>query len=170
MLAVESFLLGCKDKRAAAVVVHREPKTITEAQQMMRVTVDNHQALFENRTSTARQVSFADEVGEPDLMVRSANTPASAGTSVELRQMRGEFQELKTLMKQMSEAVVSHLSRRSGGSRGNSPRRSGTPPGSPRRSGSPRACFHCNEQGHFQAECPKLKAQPEPSADTALVF
>lgn len=45
-IAVESFLIGCKDKRAAEVVMGKEPATIFEALHMVKASASNHKALL----------------------------------------------------------------------------------------------------------------------------
>ncbi len=41
-IAVESFLLGCKDSRAAEVVIEKDPANIFDAQKLVQASANNH--------------------------------------------------------------------------------------------------------------------------------
>ncbi len=183
-IAVESFLIGCKEKRAAEVVMEREPKTIYEAQIMVKTNVNNHKALFGTRANTQRQVAFAKDSGEYSREVRNvqsapqpAETPAKADDTLQGLQadVRAMKQTHETDMKEMKAAlntITTLVKHQAGRPAWTSPQSSGTPPPSPgRRSpGSPRGrleCYHCHEPGHFRYECPKLKALQSAATATA---
>jgi hypothetical protein len=76
-IAVESFLVGCKDKRAAETVMEKDPKNIFDAQDQMKAAINNHRAIFGTRTpmQATRQVTFSDGAEDHDWVVRQASTP-----------------------------------------------------------------------------------------------
>lgn len=175
-IAVEAFLIGCKDKRAAEVVMEREPRTIYEAQVMVKTNINNHRALFGSRGLAQRQVAFADHQEDYGLDVRTAHTvtPAAetpARSDPSMSRLQEDLREMKLAMKQVQEAVgalTTLVKPLPGRPVWSSPQR-GTPPPSPgRRSpGSPRAgleCHYCHETGHFKNECPKLRARQAAAA------
>lgn len=181
-IAVEAFLIGCRDKRAAEVVMEREPRTIYEAQVMVKTNINNHKALFGSRSSSQR-VAFVDELDQERLDVRNAQTstsqpgsPARAKLDPNLAKLKEEITasyegELKSLrefqqqqastMKQIQETLATMAKQQQGRPPWTSPQRSSSPTSSQgRRSPSPKSkmeCHYCKELGHFRHECPKLK-------------
>jgi hypothetical protein len=69
-IAVEVFLKACKDKRAAEVVLGKEPQFIGEALKMIKASVANLKALFGTSSRpilSNRKVSFGlDKNNRPD--------------------------------------------------------------------------------------------------------
>jgi hypothetical protein len=165
-IAVEVFLVGCKDKKAAVAVMDKEPKTIFDAQDRMKFTVNNYHALFGSRASSQRQVTFVDNPEEAEAAVRQASTSPDPHlvkmqedmrkTQEDTRSLKTANQELTANVKKIQDALATLTTLVQSSTRPTSPASS-----SPRRSpGSPRSveCYHCHEPGHIRPECPKLQA------------
>ena len=178
-IAVENFLIGCRDKRAAEVIMEREPQTIYEAQVMVKSNINNHRALFGSRSSSQR-VAFVDELDQERLDVRNAQTstapsspahpkpdPALAKMKENFKSYEGELKALReiqqqqaSMLKQIHDAVATMAKQQQSRPPWTSPQRStASSPG--RRSPSPNKanmeCHYCRELGHFRHECPKLR-------------
>ncbi|MCG8034644.1 MAG: hypothetical protein JAZ03_21075 [Candidatus Thiodiazotropha taylori] len=60
-LATESFLRGCRDKEAAALVINEGPHTIQEACQKLKTVVANRKAIFGTKVSFQERVFTVEE-------------------------------------------------------------------------------------------------------------
>lgn len=181
-IAVEAFLIGAKDKRAAEAVMDKEPRTIYEAQKLLKTSINNHKALFGSRPAAQRHVAFIDSAEEDGMDVRSAVRPGStqAGGTVAPQftdEMKKMWEEMGAMLKRQEEGMrkmqeeMAVLKRQTSRPMTSSSRFSSPPPSPRSRSpGSPRGrgeCYHCHEPGHFRHECPKLKSSPT-TAQTSL--
>ena len=166
-LAVEHFLRGCLDKRAAATAMGRDPRTIHKAVQYVKDAMNNYKAIYGKSGHAARKVSFVDyedsdkEQGPETHHVRTVHT--AEGKQKASDDMEKEFgkrmDNLETLIKQLMRSRTPPPRFRSPAS---TPTRStGTPPRSPLQP-KDAICFNCRTKGHFQKDCPsKVAEKPE---------
>ena len=87
-IAVDIFLRGCRSKRAAEVVIDKNPATVQEAIAQMIQTDANHQAIYglAGKPSLARKVTFSEE--DEDFMCRQLrrdSTPPRTPSTSDLR-------------------------------------------------------------------------------------
>ncbi len=172
-MAVEAFLIGCRDKRAAAVVMEREPKTIYEAQVMVKANINNHKALFGkegSRSLSQRKVSFPedDEYAVRQAAVAQPQATQKAGVAdADWQRMQKDMNDMKEMMTALMKIAPTLAS---SSATSFTPRGGSSPLQSPTRrfSGSPRGvCYHCQEPGHYRADCPK-RTSPGSSRQSSL--
>ena len=147
-IAVEHFLRGCIDRRAASVAMDKNPRRIHQAVQYVKDAINNRRVIYgKNPSTTARRVSFDPSTDEDTFDVKAVrnvlkqDNPAVKSFEKDCRQ---KFHNIESMLKQL---MV----------------RSRTPPGFTLRSPTPlrssqkpedSVCFRCRKKGHFQEDCP----------------
>ena len=165
--AVDAFLRGCEEKRAAFSAMERAPNTLNQAIGQVKNSFHNQKALY-GESSKLRQVAFADE-GVKLYSVKvtsppSRPNPESSITAPQIDQLTTAMQQLTKILESQAAKLADTERYRDPRGSSNSPSRSGA--FSPRRSGtfSPtRSCsaadyvyYECGVKGHFARQCPTL--------------
>jgi hypothetical protein len=144
LLGAEYFIRGVKDRNAAYETVKANPQTVQEALTLMKNTAALMKSVYGRSHSHLRQVTFVDD--PPHILQASTSvksfTPRSPGRSIGIQ---WSPPQTPTRFKNQASSPGS--------------------PRSPRRRSRPlhNLCFHCNEPGHFKADCPRLKNSPKGS-------
>ena len=141
--SVDSFLRGCKDKRAALKAMDRDPTTLAKAITLVKAAIHSRRALFGD-TPKVRKVSF-NETNARGETSDSEGSSGRVGVSNTTHELRGAVEKLSHMVENMSSWAQ------------NPPRPGVT---SPRRSQSPAdsRCYRCGELGHFGRNC-KLRSR-----------
>ena len=165
-VAVEAFLRGCKNKRAAEVAYEKDPPTIYKAQKFVKASVHNHQALYGGKPPIShRQVSFSGNETD-DLGVRTAAVVSSrdATDPRTLQDLYDKLAPLVALPDRLATLEAQLLKAVGQGNRYRSPSPGGNRSPSPRSMSPERlaqiTCYNCSEKGHFSRNCPKPKKGP----------
>ncbi|KAH3874178.1 hypothetical protein DPMN_037420 [Dreissena polymorpha] len=175
--------LGLNDKEAGESVVNMRPKSIEEAFDKVKWAVHTHGLMF------GRSKSISKNTSEECFKVQSVGNENPKESRIDKLEMRMDRMEQKmdkieqkldkimdklfiiSMRKERSQSPISRvvqlnlfviLATDADICQENvlTPVRSRSP--SPRRSLSPSKpkCFNCNQEGHFQADCPKFKQKP----------
>ena len=168
-IAVEHFLKGCIDRRAASVAMDKNPRRIHQAVQYVKDAINNRRVIYgKNPGTTARRVSFDPSTDKDTFDVKAVknvlkqDNPAVKNFEKDCRQ---KFQDIESMLKQLM--VRSRTPPGFG-------YRSPTPPRSPQKP-EDSVCFRCRKKGHFQKDCPlnsnrNIQAsQVEPKPKNSLV-
>ena len=123
-LAIDNFLRGCKDQRAAFEAIQRKPETLQDAIQEVKESAANLR-LF-SKTLLARQVSFTEDASKKKVSSQGSKDP---------EEMMKFMSELMTKFETLQSQVAA------------APQRS-----TRHRSPSP-GCFKCGETGHIVRDC-----------------
>ena len=145
--AMDAFLHGCADRRAALTAGEKHLPTLRELVQSVRHSIHNAKAILGDRK--VRAVSFVD------IEVPESHPPNISRLEKDPKQEMKE--EKRKMMEQMIVSVLAERqSRRQLRSSSPYPSQSRPRSASP---GRPRLCYNCHEEGHFAHECPKPKSQ-----------
>ena len=174
-IAVEHFLKGCIDHRAASVAMNKNPTHIHKAVKYTKDAINNRKVLYGKSTTTSaiRKVSFnedslSDEEDQQEYKVRKTRLVTAATAEKEPpisnklekfeKECRQKFEDFETMLK----LIVSRTSSipRTGN-------RSPAPPSYPLKMEDV-VCYSCRNKGHFQFQCPNKTSpkNPESSKDS----
>ena len=167
-IAVEHFLKGCIDRRAASVAMDKNP--IHKAVKYTKDAINNRKVLYVKSTTTSaiRKVSFnddslSDEEDQQEYKVRKTRLVTAAiekeppiSNKFE-KECRQKFEDFETMLKLLVNRTSS-LPRT-----GN---RSPTPPRYPLKMEDV-VCYSCRNKGLFQSQCP-YKNSPKSSESSKM--
>ena len=93
-LGIEAFMRGAFDKYAVEIAMIREPKTLTEAVNFMKVAQSNHSLLSQGSRGKLRQVSFEDEPKVHRLQDEWSSPSEDEGIASTMREMMALIQKI----------------------------------------------------------------------------
>ena len=157
MVAVDSFLKGCQDKKAALFAMEKNPSTIDEAVQHVKASIHNHRIILGyTRKPEVKRVQFEDDSYDASEFSEAAVRqikPKQSGfkENIDNLEMRMQATEKNIVsMKADIARILSAVSQRRELSRSRSP--------SPNKSNV--RCYSCNAMGHYSNECPNKRGSP----------
>lgn len=167
IVAIDAFLRGCTEKKAALVAMDKNPTSLEQALQYMKSAATNQRLILGIRkTGEVKWVTYADTVTDTDEqqepVVRAIfKEKAEKPLEVRIRKTEDDITEIKKSVGQ----IISLLKNRDLGSRSRSPMRSPV-----RRTPANSECFSCGEIGHFAASCPKRSPNRDRSPSPRITF
>ena len=170
-IAVEVFLKGCKDKRAAEIAMEKDPVTVYKALKYVKNATDNHKLLYgSSRPSVShRQVTFANPVESQEMEDESPSirlAQSSYKSNKDWEQVNKNIAQLTSVVSALATAVqkTSSISTDTAKQQSEGQRTASPQPGYPtRRFSSPISpqrlqnieCYNCHKKGHFRGDCPE---------------
>ena len=154
-VAMDAFLHGCSDRRAALMAGEKNIQSMRELVQSVEHSVQNAKAILGDKK--VRSVTF----GESDDHYYQ---PSVSKIEKKPDSMSDDFKKIVEQM--IATALAERMPRRPARSSSPYPSRSRSRSTSPGRS---RECYNCQEEGHFARECPKprnqMSAQTKPVSE-----
>ena len=132
--AIDAFLRGVTDQKAALATLERDPSTVIKAIRYMKHNIANVKFIQGEREKRVRTVSFA----KPEEESQSSEIPLAV-------------QELKELTKVLKESL---LVQKASDSRTAPPQSRSSSSERRQRSSSTATCFRCQRTGHYKKDCP----------------
>ena len=164
-LAVEHFLKGCKDRKAASIAMDKNPTKIHRAVKYTKGAINNRNVIYGKMplTQSARKVTFYEEEDEnrfgydESYNIRTAKTGSEDDSKKkDFSKMTFELQKSTNQRFENLEAMLKQLMARTRYCTLQSPPQSTRKPES--------ACYKCKNRGHFQRDCPSNTSSPNNSS------
>ena len=164
-LAVEHFLKGCKDRKAASIAMDKNPTKIHRAVKYTKDAINNRNVIYGKMplTQSARKVTFYEEEDEnrfgydESYNIRTAKTGSEDDSKKkDFSKMTFELQKSTNQRFENLEAMLKQLMARTRYCTLQSPPQSTRKPES--------ACYKCKNRGHFQRDCPSNTSSPNNSS------
>ena len=165
-LAVEHFLKGCKDRKAASIAMDKNPTKIHRAVKYTKDAINNRNVIYGKMplTQSARKVTFYEEEDEnrygydESYNIRTAKTGSEDDSKkTDFGKMTFELQKTTNQRFENLEAMMKQLMARTKYRPPQSPPQSARKP-------EESVCFKCKNRGHFQRDCPSNTSSPNNSS------
>ena len=159
-LAVEHFLKGCTDRKAASIAMDKNPSKIHRAVKYTKDAINNRNVIYGKMplSQSARKVTFYEEdENRYGYDIRTVRTgPEDDSKKKDFSKMTFELQKRTDQKFENLEAMLKQLMARTRYCTLQSPPQSTRKPES--------ACYKCKNQGHFQRDCPSNTGSPNNSS------
>ena len=162
-LAVEHFLKGCLDRKAASIAMDKNPSKIHRAVKYTKDAINNRNVIYGKmpQTQSARKVTFYEEDNrygyDVGFDIRTARTGLEDDSKKkDFSKMTFELQKSTNQRFENLEAMLKKLMARTRYCTLQSPPQSTRKPES--------ACYKCKNRGHFQQDCPSNTSSPNNSS------
>ncbi|CAC5374562.1 unnamed protein product [Mytilus coruscus] len=164
-IAVDAFLKGCTDKKAALFAMEKDPNTMDQALQYVKSSIHNQKILLGYRKPEVKRVQFYDDSDEEstECLVRQVKT----GNNSSMQDLQKKYETMDTRMatteqhiwtiKSDIKKIINSISPKTTADRQRSP--------SPRERSPTRdvrdvQCYTCREMGHYSTQCLKKSWSP----------
>ena len=160
-LAVEHFLKGCTDRKAASIAMDKNPSKIHRAVKYTKDAINNRNVIYGKMplSQSARKVTFYEEdENRYGYDIRTVRTgPEDDSKKKDFSKMTFELQKSTNQRFENLEAMLKQLMART---RYQPPQ---SPPQSTHRP-EESICYKCKNRGHFQRVCPNNTSRPNNSS------
>ncbi|CAG2208013.1 unnamed protein product [Mytilus edulis] len=164
-IAVDAFLKGCTDKKAALFAMEKDPNTMDQALQYVKSSIHNQKILLGYRKPEVKRVQFYDDSDEEstECLVRQVKTANNSS----MQDLQKKYETMETRMatteqhiwtiKSDIKKIINSISPKTTADRQRSPSPRGR---SPTRDIRDIQCYTCREMGHYSTQCPKKSWSP----------
>ncbi|CAC5400387.1 unnamed protein product [Mytilus coruscus] len=159
-IAVDAFLKGCIDKKAALFAMEKDPNTMDQALRYVKSSIHNQKILLGYRKPEIKRVQLYDD---SECLVRQVKT----GNNPNMQDLQKKYETMETRMATTEQHIWTIKSDIKTISNSISPKatadgqRSPSPRGlSPNRDVRDVQCNTCREMGHYSTQCPKKSWSP----------
>ncbi|CAC5404214.1 unnamed protein product [Mytilus coruscus] len=164
-IAVDAFLKGCTDKKAALFAMEKDPNTMDQALQYVKSSIHNQKILLGYRKPEVERVQFYDDSDEEstECLVRQVKM----GNNSSMQDLQKKYETMETRMatteqhiwtiKSDIKKIINSISPKTTADRQRSPSPRGR---SPTRDVRDVQCYTCREMGHYSTQCPKKSWSP----------
>lgn len=162
IVAVDAFLQGCSEKKAALTAMDKNPTTLHYALQYVKSAATNQRIILGSKKVDLKRVTFDEDVEEyspgVEPAVRAVSFPDNnlnlSKLDQRLRKTEEGLEETRNMVREIFNVVTAN--------RPKSPTRTGF--SSPVKK-TPGECFSCGRPGHFSRECPNRVRSYSPNGN-----
>lgn len=171
VVAIDAFLKGCSDKKAALTAMDKDPDSLDQALQYVKCAITNQRVILGQRkldvgikrvtfqeSDTGNDEDYDEPIDDetqprPNIRIVYKNenaTPDISRLEARIKKTEDDLKETKSAITQ----ILDILKGRTRTDRSRSPSRTANPGQSPTRDGR---CFNCGLEGHYISQCDKPK-------------